>query len=340
MGGNALKNCGTKRIPAAEYFPLCEKVKKDILKFAPNSSVEVIQAYRKKIDFGDMDVLVSTADRKGDFFDNLAKLWESKEVVKNGDCCSMELDGFQIDVISTPLNHFNFSATYFAWNDLGNLMGRIAHKMGVKFGHDGLKYVIRDGDHSLQEIVLTLNVERAVKWMQFDYERWKEGFDTLEDIFEFVAANPLFNPDIYLLDQVNHIARIRDRKRKTYMTFLDWCEEYKKKNPDRKYYQFADKSSYLEKIRTDFPMASQQITAAHQAFAWTRYKAEKFNGELVMGSTGLEGKELGLFMQAWFAHMGGKSSQKFENWVLDTSSDKKRRDLQAFLQSRNEQKAV
>lgn len=40
--------------------------------------------------------------------------------------------------------HFNTSLEYLNWNDLGNLIGRIAHKFGLKYGHKGLLYIIKN----------------------------------------------------------------------------------------------------------------------------------------------------------------------------------------------------
>lgn len=332
MGGNALKNCETRRLPAEEYHSLCRKVELDIQRLYPTGMIRVIPAYRQKESFGDMDILVEKGIYTPHLFDSLRELWGSKEEVHNNDCHSMELNGFQIDIIAIHQDLFSFALAYYSWNDLGNLMGRVAHKMGLKFGHDGLYSVLRDGTHHLDEILLTCDPLKAMSWLGFDVPTFLKGFDTLEDIFEFVAKNERFNPDIYLFDNMNAISRIRDKKRKTYTTFLAWCEEYKRKNPDREYFKYPPKTTWLAKIRIDFPGFSQMATQSHQFIAWRQYLAKKFNGEIVQAAVGLEGKELGKFMKEFIEYRGGKDSKTFQEWIMDSTPEQKEYDLRHFFQ--------
>ena len=55
----------------------------------------------------------------------------------------------QVDYIKSNLEDFDFSKNFFAFNDLGNLIGRIAAQASFSFGFDGLKrkiYVDNRGD--------------------------------------------------------------------------------------------------------------------------------------------------------------------------------------------------
>lgn len=318
-----MKNCETRRIPAADYHELCKKVIADIGEITPGLRPVVIPSYRTKEDFGDMDVLVYSEHMSSGFLDKICEKWKSKERVSNGGCHSLELNGFQIDIITAPADEFRFALAYFSWNDLGNLMGRVAHKMGLKFGHDGLYYALRDGTNHLEEVQIITHPDVAISWLGFNLERWYKGFDTLEEIFEFVAANPYFNPDIYLFDNMNAVSRIRDKKRKTYNAFLAWCETYKEQNPDRVYYSFPAKSSWLPKLREEFPVFDILLTRAHQDQAWRDYLKTKFNGRMIQEATGLEGEELGRFIQQVYRAIGGKGSTQATNWIIDTTPQDK-----------------
>lgn len=111
---------------------------------------ESVMSYATKVDFGDLDVLIEG----GAGYDptTIAKMLQATEVVRNGDVTSIGVkvdEGiFQVDLIKTPKESFDFTARYFGFNDFGNLVGRIAHKFGAKFGHLGLLYPIRDLDNS------------------------------------------------------------------------------------------------------------------------------------------------------------------------------------------------
>lgn len=303
MGGNALKNCKTRRYDADEYFAIAEEVSTKLRTLFVR--VEVVQAYAEKDTFGDLDIICqyngSAKDgTAGDprFVETFQKMFGSKEIVPNGKVYSLEYKEFQIDVILTPTEEFEFARHYYAYNDLGNLMGRIAHKFGLKYGHDGLYYMMRDGTHLIGEILVSRDVQAVFKFLDMDYEVWSRGFRNLEEIFDFVAESYYFNPDIYNFDQMNHRSRVRDQKRSTYNAFLTWCEQYKELYPEKDHFHYTkSKDYYLVWLFSRFPGFKEQWMALYQDMLVQREIKNKFNGQLVSGWTGLEGKELGTFIQ-------------------------------------------
>jgi hypothetical protein len=77
-----------------------------------------------------------------------------------------------------------------------------------------------------------------------DSNRYKEGFDELSDIFEFVSKSPYFNPDKYKLENISSKGRVRDKKRTTYQEFLKYCDTLTGKY----WVSNEDKTVYLEHI--------------------------------------------------------------------------------------------
>lgn len=182
----------------------------------------------------------------------------------------------------------------FMWSDLGNLIGRIAHAGYTAHKHDGLYFYFRDQDYMFREIVLTRDYSRALEYLGYDPEWFGRGFNTLEDIFEFAASSKFFNRDIFLLENRNAVARVRDKKRPAYMGFLKWCEAH----PDLPGYVFSeDKTSWLPRLFEFFPEFKDQYEQAVKDLARQRELKTRFNGALVSRITGLEGKELGGFMK-------------------------------------------
>lgn len=308
MGGNALKQFGieTDRLPKAEYDKIVDEVVtiiKDTLDHGGYiRKVKPILAYKNKQDFGDADILMCSDELNPNWIELLTKAFNSKAIYNNGDVCSFEYKNFQIDVIKTPRYEFDIAYCYFSYNDLGNLVGKLFHKFGLKFGHDGLKYVYRDEDHILAEITITHNFKDVCEFLGLDHSKWVDGFDELEDIFKWVASSKYFNPDIYLLDNLNHIARVRDRKRKTYNAFLEWCKTWE----GEKYEFKKDKALYLPMLfeywnkTSDWDLERTFETEYMEVYKNSLVKkemAKKFNGVLVREITGLDGKPLGDFMR-------------------------------------------
>lgn len=317
MGGNALKQHQAVRLDKNDYEPLAGQCIARLRALYPAGRIEAIQAYREKQSFGDLDVLVA-ADGYDPF--KAADALGSVEVVRNGPVTSVGVevpDGiFQVDLIKSPLEEFDYASRYFRWNDLGNLIGRIAHAMGVAHRHDGLFFYFRDGDHLFREILLTRDHDLALLFLGLDPLRFNRGFDTLEDVFRFVASSSFFNRDIYLLQNRNAKSRVRDSKRPSYMKFLAWCEA----NPDLPSFSFPEnKILWLARFSVHFPGFSAEHEKAESDLARIHAAREKFNGEWVSSITGLTGKPLGELIRKFRESF--ESTEAQHDFVLSASPD-------------------
>lgn len=327
MGGNAL-SVTTTRLPAKLYGMTADYVMSKLDAAFFDRRKAVIPSYASKPDFGDMDILVAG----GEGYDPhcAAAVLGATEVVRNGDVTSLGLpvkEGvFQIDLIKVPSESFDFALRYFAMNDLGNLLGRIAHKAGFKLGHLGLLYPLRDkenADHVIAELVVTKNWDEALNLLGYDPAVYKKGFEggfhQLVDIFNFVVSSPCCNKDIYLLENRNAKARERDRKRKTYMAFLDWLDTVPRNAMPN--YDWSDK----EHVRQAFlGGALKRFHIFHASYLQTLddWRVEqacraKFNGRLVGEITGLTGKELGALIQRVRESFEDKAAM--QHWIMNAS---------------------
>lgn len=316
MGGNVFST--NVRLCKLE----AEKIGNEIVELISplSSSAAIIPSYRSKTDFGDVDILVATDYRR----DGITQLLEEHPCIierkANGDVvsCAYRLEHeqtFQVDVIFSPTKTHDFSYNYFSYNDLGNFIGRFAHKMGLKFGHDGLRFVLRDNRiNYYSEVVLTTEFSKALEFLGFDSTRFYKGFDGLEDIFEFVSSNPRYYGEIFNLESRSHNARVRDKKRRSYQEILKWIAQHPEK--DKQYRHDANKDVYLPEIITAFPHLQQSIDALVEEVDKRLRIKERFNGRIVSEITGLEGKLLGRFMAQLKVAGNLMSSGSFDDLIL------------------------
>lgn len=307
MGGNIL-TLPTRRLEASAYHPLASRLI-DELRHIVGSRAEQLRSYSEKEDFGDLDILVDKDALFGlssdpeDPWEGVLE-WGRKNgavefVRTNGPSLSFGVplpDGtcFPVELMATPMEDFQTTSDYYAYNDLGNLIGRVAHKMGMKFGHLGLVYPLREGSHLLAQITVTKDTRAAFDFMGYDYDRWEKGFSSLEDIFNFASSTPYFNPEAFELENLNNRNRTRNRKRKTFMEFLKWL---KSGGFQGEGYNFPeDKSVWLPDIRQSFPDFAREMDSVEAKHQEQRQIKAKFNGNLLSEWTGLTGKELGQAM--------------------------------------------
>lgn len=303
MGGNALQHTSV-RLTAENYARMAQLCVERLQQAFPLGRVRAVRSYAAKPDHGDLDLLV-TAPQYNPF--DAAEALDAVEVVRNGPVTSVgvrvrpevgALEGnvLQVDLIYMDARAFDYADGYFAFNDLGNLIGRTAHRAGLAHRHDGLWFYVRDGDYKFRELLLTQDYDEALAFLGYDPQRFHQGFETLEDIFWYVAGSAYFNRDIFLLENRNAQSRIRDRKRRTYMEFLKFCEAH----PELPAYHYPEsKNAWLPRIAEHFPHFQTECDKALADLAEQRAVKAKFNGEWVAKLTGLQGKELGGLMKAF-----------------------------------------
>ena len=148
MGGHAMKNYGVERLTKEQY----DEVLSALTITLPYKTV-AIPSYRAKDSFGDCDLLTTATDEA--FEKSLSKDFMLLGKKKNGSVTSYALKysnfpPFQFDLIKAKEDSFKFHYNYLSYNDLGNLIGRIAAAFGFKFAHDGL-YILAWYSHKGEE---------------------------------------------------------------------------------------------------------------------------------------------------------------------------------------------
>jgi len=304
VGGNALKRYATKRLNKDDY-DIVVKEFSDIFETTFGFRPVEILAYKNKETFGDADLLLDSNKLPQFWKEDLRKTFQltNDTYFPNGDVTSVGFKNFQIDLIST--SNIAASFFYFSYNDLGNLLGRLSKKLGAKLGHNGLSIVVRHNDrsdHVLKEIHLTDNVEEMLDFVGVDYDRYLQGFDDLEDIFNFVISSKWFNRDIYLFDNRNSINRRRDKKRATYNGFLKFLEDTSPTNNhtftkvhERGGYSI-EHEYYKSEILSRWAWVEDEVNTVIENFELELKFKEIYNGNIVAKMTGYEGKTLGAFM--------------------------------------------
>ena len=297
MGGNVFKHeYEVLRLEKNEYFKYVNEVMSLLSQFYTNKELHVTQAIRSKEDFGDMDVIVKGSSKRVEVENFLTS--SKYPFVKNGDVTSFLYKSFQIDLIFTNEDHYEYSCNYFDWNDLGNLVGRISKQLGFKHGHDGLYYVLRNDDRIIKEFLLSTSYLDIIHILGLDKLKFKQGFDSYEDLFEFILASPYFNPEIFKLENLNNINRVRDRKRKTYNLFLKYIEDkdYNKLDGFQRKLTYEEKEKFVfrrfSKIYPEVRKLTLQVELENKI-------KEKINGRIIMQlAPSAKGERVGEYIKA------------------------------------------
>jgi len=242
MGGSAMQQYGVERLTKEQY----DEVLSALTITLPYKTV-AIPSYRAKDSFGDCDLLTTATDDA--FEKSLSKDFALLGKKRNGSVTSYALKygsfpPFQFDLIKAKEDSFQFNYNYLSYNDLGNLIGRVAAAFGFKFAHDGLyilawydhkgeeRSVVRvkeeaktndHAEHRIEKLFIS-NFDEALEFLGFDSLRFAQGFNIVDDILDFVASSKYFCKDFFLFENRNHDQRKRDVKRPTYTKALEYFD--------------------------------------------------------------------------------------------------------------------
>lgn len=319
MGGLALKNLTTptRRYLRDEYDVISEELV-GILK-KTFSRVQVPLFYSSKDSFGDADIVVAE-NTDVDIRSYIQDTFQPQEIFHNGNCWSFDYKDLQVDIIMVSEPDFDAMTMYLSYNDLGNMIGVIARGFGLKYGQEGLTY-----DHEFKGIIVgrilvSTDYPRIFKFLGLDYERYTKGFETIEDIFTFVSVSPYFNGDRYQFDQLNKINRDRNKKRKSYLSLLEWIG--KNIEPNSGYKFDSDKSNYFSNIDSFFHEARLKAKVREIEYLYCKklYLNSKFNGGEIKNRFGIAGAGLGKVLAAFEKHILN-NNEDFDLYILNTNSD-------------------
>ena len=301
MGGKALNKYGiiTERKNTEDFTRIGEEIQEQIQKdFDFPVETEVVTCYHTKSDHGDLDLLIKidgNFHNSGiDLKDYIRGSFSPREINYNGGVCSFDYQNFQIDFIPIKESKWETAKTYYSYDPLGNIMGKTFHKFGLSYGWDGLFYKFRNFNGRLSKnILLSNDARRIFEFADYDYDRYLQGFDTLEDILKFTINTKYFDTKIFQMDNLKSIDKKRNRKRGSYHIFLKYLED----NDINVRYDFhKDKELYLPMIDEVFPEHDLlgQLYDLRMKDRENKVLSQKFNGDIVMTwLPDLKGKELG-----------------------------------------------
>lgn len=334
MGGNALKKIQVDRIKTENLSELRKEVyyKLHNSLFLGVNGVGFPEFYASKESHGDLDVVVSLENlelyKTKTFKDLILKIFNSRDHYFNSNVFSIEYKNHQIDLIFTEPKYFQSYINYFSFNDLGNFIGRTAHKMGFKYGERGLLLNIVIEGRNLGEIELSQDTQLIFEFLGYDYERWTKGFDKLEEVFDFVISSKYFSGTAFSNEEQNNTNRTRNEKRPNWNLFKDFLDL---KGLLEQSYPFEIKEFYLYEV-LEFFDKRQEFNKLLVEDHLNQERSKKYNGKIIIELTGLEGKSIGefknlfeksivIFFGDFNKWLDSKNEQEVRNEILDFYSD-------------------
>ncbi len=156
---------------------------------------------------------------------------------------------------------------------INSILGKVTKRLGLKLTQTGLLYEEKLGienHHSkVGDFMITNNAEKLFGLLKLDYNRFKQGFISKDDVFAFLATCPYLNPKIFTEPKKEHKHRI-------YLEF----QSYLILNPisePHKDLSFEEIDAYFEDV--DFIAGVARLKEKEKR---KREAVEKFNGRVIL----------------------------------------------------------
>lgn len=317
MGGNAIKIA--KRQDKTSFTIKTNEIVEILNK---NNIINYpIKSYSQKESFGDSDIMIQQlSDFEGkNYMDYVSALFPFKEKNINSNVCSIDYKEMQTDFIFVSNSNWKFAKVFFDYNDLGNLIGKTSLAKRCKFGQQGLFTKISYKNRIFEQ-TLSKNPTKTLEYLGFDIDRYNQGFDTLEDIFQFIIDSKYFNKELYENKQLTSHQKARDNNRKNWNLFKD----YIKNLPDSEPFIKPDKVEMLKEFDNVF---STNLVDSYNIFTKEVDRSEqiafKFNGNILL-SLGYSGKEIGDIISKFKSSFNSKEERYsfIENNTIETIINK------------------
>jgi hypothetical protein len=328
MGGKALNQFGifTERKDTKTFLKIGEEIR-TILFSDFHLETAIVKCYHEKSDHGDLDLLLKITEdfklKNINIKDYINQRFKPRGIYYSGGVYSFDYQNFQIDFICIQNIDWDIANTFFNYDCAGNCMGKVYHKFNLSYGWNGLYYKFRNfNGRNSQNILISKDPKKIFEFGCYDYDIHSNGFEKLEDIFKFIISSKYFNSTIFQFNNLRHIDKKRNRKRKTYNLFLSYIAD----NNIIKSFPFEkNKESYIPMIDAFFPEAKliEKLNKLKNIDNTNKLLSRKFNGNIIMNwFPELNGKKLGLEIQKFKDNLGSNYDQFILNNNIDLIKEK------------------
>ncbi len=294
MGGNALKNIETYRAGPQKYMNVYNQVICRLSNEYPDLVHYLPRQNRSKSDHGDIDIFLRSDTVPNLGPEKIKSLFNPNEIYSNGGVYSFDLWQFQVDLVKQNHENWQCAKVFYDQSGLGNLSGKVARRMRFKWGFQGLRYMAFYEDNrsvKLGEFVVSKNPRQVFKFLGFDFDRFLEGFETQEEMFDYVIQSENFSIDAFLPENLTADQRHRDTKRQSYHDFMNYLEE----NAPNKRMERPSHEEAVEMAEEFFSECKlrDKISVAKEKYEKKQRANDIFNGNVLIDEFGITGKSLG-----------------------------------------------
>ena len=312
MGGNSLKNTNCVRVNLNLYNTIKTCILSKLILY--NNFIPIYEIPEKET-FGDLDLLYEYNGKEINKIVN--EICEPKEVFSNGNVLSFshqinEEDFFQIDLIK--VSNIKMAQFYFGYGEVGTILGKILKKNNLTFGIDGLWI-----NYGNSKITLLDNPEEICEFIELDYNKWKCGFTTKIELFDWITETKFFDKNYFSHDSFNSEYKKKYAIRPDFKKFVNYVFEKNMIPKEKINYSVLD---YIKLFKKE----KEKTIIDHKIFINKLHK-EKFNGKVFLQYT--EPKNINKWKEEFKKYIS--MNNNFDEYLFNNSIEFINNEIKNFI---------
>lgn len=199
-------------------------------------------------------------------------------------------DYSHVDIIAVKAKDFHIQSFLYDYDDFGWLVQRCLEKHNSYFLFDDGLYTKYHAHYISHMIYLTNDLKTILGICQLDYDVYKNGFETYDSMFKYIADCPIFDQSLFELKNMPKRTAAKFKKHILYRKLNKFMDKYD--IPEVMPGKLIYPSMMFEKeIETTIELIENQRNAVIKL-------KNHFNGNIVSSVTGMtHPKDLGNFMK-------------------------------------------
>lgn len=339
MGGNSFVKTGVARLSLETFNKVKTIVQHDLQNYF---KTDICFHMPEKVNFGDVDIIYIPAKEHGGLTMSavIQQIFNPREIVISGDVLSFTYffeetcEFYQVDMIL--VEDLEMGKFYYSYGDLGNLVGHMTDKLGIKFGINGLYVYLHNriledrgiefglASANRQKIILNDCPKEICEFLEMDFTAWGR-FKTDTEVFEWIKTCKMFNKDTFRDGASNH--RKKNIRRKMYSSFCDTIESANDKLTVTGSKEVQDDTVIVEQQLSAIEYFGKQseldllIQDCKDKYRVATERKKKFNAKKFL-AYGIENRNLGEAMLSFKENiMARYDPPNFEHWLDNSDCD-------------------
>jgi hypothetical protein len=327
MGGSAFNfqahGFATPRMSPSQYHSLTQTILPLLTPLFQRTQIP--HPAPKKPTYGDLDIFVSEPLNDLSPHAAIAHLSHSLGPRCRGIICNLPTtniavllgaETFQVDVHVVPRAElWDLDFWMHSWGDLGMIVSATIKAWGMRLSSSrGLYFHIQ----GYGPFILSWDIERIVAFLDLDWKRYQQGFETVEEIFEWIRGVRILGQEVGI-KSLGKLDKKGQEERKM------WRDYWSRGDNTVAYSPSPEEIERVRQQALAYFSKDKEYQDVLTRLDRERVAREKFNGHRVMEWTSFQGRRLGILMKRLreeedlsFERIEGMDMDQIRDVVMET----------------------